>query len=93
MTPIRVVYGGQLRTAVGRSSDEIPATAPPTVGHLLDRLVEMHGEDFGERIFAAPGQLRTGILVCVGATHIGDDLSRQLDEGDEVTLLTAISGG
>lgn len=93
MTPIRVVYSGQLRTAVGRSSEEVELASPPTVAHLLDRLVEVHGPAVGERILAGPGQLRTGILLCVGATHIGDDLSQRLSEGDEVTILMAISGG
>ena len=65
----------------------------PTVGELLSHLVELHGTEFEKRLFESPGVLRPGILLCVGDAHVGDDLSLRLSDGNEVTLLMAISGG
>ena len=106
MTKVRVSYAGQLKAALGQSDEgivlegSVPDSAlgsdpegGPTVGELLSHLVELHGTDFEKQLFESPGVLRSGILLCVGDTHVGNDLSLRLSDGNEVTLLMAISGG
>ena len=79
--------------ALNRSQDEVDLAQPCSAGSLLDRLSERHGKPFDDLVFQGPGELSPSILVCVGDKHIGNNPSYLLREGDQVTLLSVISGG
>ena len=102
MIKVYVSYAGQLKAALGQSDEEIELAdsaqgsdpeGGPTVRELLSHLVELHGTEFEKQLFGSPGVLRSGILLCIGDAHVGNDLSLRLSDGNEVTLLMAISGG
>lgn len=90
---IEVFYTTQLKHALGCSSNEVDVPSPLTVGQLLEHLSQLHGELFNKLVFASQGELSSSILVCVGNKCLGRDLSTTLNEGDEVTLLSPVSGG
>ena len=90
---VRVLYTTQLKHTLGRGSDEVELPGPMTVGHVLEHLSQLHGEPFDHLVFAGQGKLTPSILICVGTECLGRDLSAQLNEGDELTLLSPVSGG
>ena len=90
---VRVFYTTQLKVALDRASEQVDIPGPLTVGQLLQHLHHLHGKPFAESVLTSQGELRPSILVCVGTDCLGRDLSVQLNDGDEVTLLSPVSGG
>ena len=90
---VRVLYTTLLKHALGRASDEVDVSGPLTVGQLLQQLSQLHGGPFDELVLAGQGELSASMLVCVGSEALGRDLSARLNDGDEVTLLSPVSGG
>jgi molybdopterin converting factor small subunit len=93
MIRIRVSYTTQLKAAIGASSETFEFAAPPTVAELLDRLSTRHGETFRNLVLDPAGGLASAILLCVGDAQVAYDRTAPLQTGDEVTILSAISGG
>ena len=90
---IHVRYTTQLRMVLDRSEDEVDLAQPSSTGALLKKLSRRYGKPFDDLVFQGPGELNPSILVCVGDKHIGSDRSYALQDGDQVTLLSVISGG
>jgi molybdopterin converting factor small subunit len=90
---IHVQYTTQLRMALDRAEEEVELAPPGSTARLLEKLSQRHGKPFDDLVFQTPGELNRSILVCVGDKHIGNDLSYVLQDGDQVTLLSVISGG
>lgn len=90
---VRVLYTTQLKHALDRASEEVDLPGPLTVGQLLRHLSELHGEPFDKLVLARQGELCYSILICVGSESIGRDISTKLQDGDELTLLSPVSGG
>lgn len=90
---IHVQYTTQLRMALDRGEDEVDLARPCSAGGLLEKLSQRYGKPFDDLIFRGPGEWNPSILVCVGDKHIGNDPSYALQDGDQVTLLSVISGG
>ena len=90
---IHVRYTTQLRMALARSQDEVDLTELSSARGLLEKLSQRHGKPFDDLVFQGSGELNPSILVCVGDKHIGNDPSYSLQDGDQVTLLSIISGG
>ncbi len=88
-----LIYTTQLKEALGRGREEVELSEPQTVGQLLTHMSGVHGQAFDEFIWKAPGEIRSSILLCLGDECIGRDLSTPLSDGDEVTLLSPVSGG
>ncbi|MCA9258630.1 MAG: MoaD/ThiS family protein, partial [Planctomycetales bacterium] len=64
-----------------------------TVEDLLQTLARRHPSEFDAHVWRAPGQLLPSLMVCVGDQSIGNDLSRSLADGDEILLVSPVSGG
>ncbi len=90
---IQVQYTTQLRMILERTEDEVELAELSSTSGLLAELSQRHGRPFDDLVFRGPGQLSPSILLCVGNKHIGNDLSYALKDGDQVTLLSVISGG
>lgn len=90
---VRVHYTTQLRTAVGRATDEVELGQAATLGNLLEQLASRHGGEFRDMILDDSGSLLPSVLVCIGDTQTQPDIETRLNEGDDVTLLSPISGG
>ncbi|HVE75152.1 MAG TPA: MoaD/ThiS family protein [Actinomycetota bacterium] len=79
----RVRMFGALRELAGGGSAEVPA---PTLAELLDRLCELHGDEFKRSLGYAQ-------VLVNGETIEGDGMSVELGDSDEVALLPPVSGG
>jgi len=90
---VKVYYTTQLKQALGCNCEEIDVGAPATIRQLLDQLSQSHGEAFDELVLAKQGNLSPSMLVCVGNEFTGRDVSMRLNDGDEVTFLSPVSGG
>ena len=90
---VQVIYTTLLQHAVGLASEEVEVPNSLTVGQLLEILSQTHGEPFNKLVLARQGELSGSILICVGNECLGRDLATTLTDGDEVTFLSAVSGG
>jgi len=90
---VKVIYTTQLKIALDRASDDIELAAPATVGDLFDRISDLRGETFDKLARAADSELSPALLICIGDQCIGRDFSAKLHAGDELTLLSPVSGG
>lgn len=79
------VTGGERRTEVTASK----------LGEVIDRLVEKYGEPFRVKIYDSPGRLRRLLNFYVNGknAHYLGGLEAELKDGDEVSILPAVSGG
>ncbi len=90
---IRIHYTTQLRMALGIDSEDFEAPRDSTLLELLQRLRQQHPEALEKYVLNARDELQPSVLLCVGDRHVGNDLSGPLQEGEEVTILSVISGG
>ncbi len=88
---ITVHYHAQLRRAAGRPAEELDAEPGLTVGALLRRLAQRHGEALGALLLDARGGMPRSLLVFIGEQAA--DPSDPVCDGDEVTILTPMAGG
>jgi hypothetical protein len=97
---IRLNYLGSLRRHMGCRGEEFTVSRPVTVKAVLDRLVEIHGEDLTDIFYNQYGWLdpRLFFLVDEDGTLIRGTLESELGAGEpteEVTLMLGMpmSGG
>ncbi len=88
---VTVHYLAQLRRAAGCTTERLDVEAGLTAGELCRRLGDLHGEPFRTLIQGAEGRPHPSLLVFIGEQLI--EWSRVLHDGDEVTMLTPMSGG
>ncbi len=74
---------GALRELAGVGTAEAPAR---TLADLLDRLCELHGDEFKRSLGYAQ-------VLVNGETFEGDRMTVELVDSDEVALLPPVSGG
>jgi molybdopterin converting factor small subunit len=90
---VRVNYTTQLKAALGRGTEEVDLPDSSTLPQLLQRLTEIHGTAFRDLALDGQGRPLPSILLCIGDEQVDGDSASQLKDGDEVTILSAISGG
>lgn len=84
---------GQLRHIAGR--DSVAASAPDTatVRDVVGLVAAGYDASFREIVFALDGAFRPSLMVLHNEIPIDKDMPPKLRDGDQITLLTAISGG
>lgn len=92
---VRVEYSAQLRTALGRTAEDVDLPDAATVRELLMQLAATCGDDAAQHLVTDAGDLRPSLLVIVNdvATPARRSASTRLRPGDVVTLLPPVSGG
>jgi MoaD family protein len=92
---LRVQYTGQLRSAVGRSEDELELPEATTVPLLLRELSSRLGERAAPHLLAEGSDIPCGLLVVVNGAAVAASQAHhtRLSAGDTVTLLPPIAGG
>jgi molybdopterin converting factor small subunit len=89
---ITVRLPGQLREyADHQSTVEVDATDAPTVGRLLAALERRHPL-LGRRITDEQGAIRRHVHVYLGEERTAD-LDAPIEDGTEVSIVPAVSGG
>jgi molybdopterin converting factor small subunit len=79
---VHVLLFSVLREAVGRSELVVRLAAPATGEDLLDGLAAVH---------PAVGRYRRVVRLAVNQAYVGAGV--RLEDGDEVALITPVSGG
>jgi molybdopterin converting factor small subunit len=92
---LQVQYMGQLRTAAGRSEEQIELAEPTTLAALLKQLASRLGAGAAPHLVTAAGHAQGGLLIVVNGSAIAAPHSAEtvLRTGDVVTLLPPIAGG
>ena len=92
---LRVQYTGQLRTAAGRSEEELDFPEATTLPVLLSELAARLGDSAAPHLVTASGAVPCGLLVIRNDTAIPASSagSIRLQAGDTITLLPPIAGG
>jgi len=90
---IRIHYTTQLKSVLGIDSEEIEFPPGSILLDLLRQLKQMHPLEVEQYIFSSQDVLLPGVLLCQGDKHAGHDLSVPLQDGEEITLLSVVSGG
>jgi len=87
---ISVIYTTQLKAALGRSGDAVKIHEGSTVLDAVHKLATIEGAIFEQFVLRDEKPLPS-ILVSVNDKQV--DFDTKLVAGDQVTLLSAISGG
>ena len=90
---VRVIYTTQLKAALDRPDEEIELPEPALVTDVLAALSDKHGARFDDLVWTRDRELLPSLLVCVADAQVADLTVAEVHDGDEVTLVSAISGG
>jgi molybdopterin synthase sulfur carrier subunit len=92
MSKVKLRLLATLATAIGRKEFETEAS---TLKEALDALTEEYGEEFKTRIFDTSGNPKRVIKIYVNGKDIRflNKLDTLLNDGDEVLILPAVTGG
>jgi len=90
---VTVAYETQLKRAFGMSAEtvEVPDGAP--VSDVIRAVANRHDDQVVGKLVDADGTIRPSILIFLGEEQIAADSSRELLDGDTITLMSPISGG
>lgn len=89
---ITINYMGQLKSQLGVGSEELELGSC-SLTDLIAALSDRHGEAFTKLVCTADGKPQSSILVCIGEEQVPVNDSTMVNDGDDVTVLTPISGG
>lgn len=90
---IRIRFTAQLKDKAGLGTDLIELNSTEKLQSLLRRLVERYGPDFGQILFDEKGFYRNSNLIALNGSQVNYIENNDLKEGDEVTILSPVSGG
>jgi molybdopterin converting factor small subunit len=92
---LRIEYMAQLRSATGRTAEEVELPAHSSLAALVAQLADACGEESRRHLLGATGQIQNGLLVVVNgaaqSAHAAAALV--LQDGDHIVLLPPIAGG
>jgi molybdopterin converting factor small subunit len=93
---VRIQYLGYIKNLLRKSEDEFELSKGASLSDLLNKLVGIHGEAFRKEVYE-PGlkNVKTGFVVTVNGVLMGQlrGVDTRLSEGDNVILMTLMSGG
>jgi molybdopterin converting factor small subunit len=91
---LRVSYSGQARAAANCGSEQFELPASATLHDLLPAIASRHGEPMKALLEINPARGGPVVLVFLGEEQVRWDAPPPpLKDGDEVMLLSPISGG
>ena len=93
---VKVRYLGYISNLVRKRDDEFEFNEGASLSELLNKLAGIHGEAFRREVFE-PGltDVKTGFVVTINGVLMGQlrGVNTKLSEGDNVILMTLVSGG
>ena len=93
---VKVHYLGYIRNMLRRKEEELELEKDTSLSGLLNKLAGIHGDPFKKEVFE-PGlkDVKMGFAVTINGTLIGqlDGVETKLNEGDNVILMSLMSGG
>lgn len=79
---VKILFFGQLKDAVGKSSDELEVAAGSSVGTVFDHYASEY-----------PRLLEMSASIAIARNHEFAQRSAELSDGDEIALMPPVSGG
>lgn len=93
---VRIHYLGYIKNMLDKKDDELNLNEGATLSVLLDKLAGLYGKPFQGEVFE-PGlkDLKIGFVATVNGVLIGQlhGMETRLREGDNVVLMSLMSGG
>ena len=93
---VKVHYLGYIRNLLRQKEEELELEKDTSLSELLNRLAGIYGEPFKKEVFE-PGleDVKMGFVVTVNGVLMGqlDGVETKLKEGDNVILMSLMSGG
>jgi len=93
---VKVHYLGYIKNMLGRKEEEFELRKGTSLSQLLSRLAGIYGEPFKKEVFE-PGlrDVKMGFVVTVNGILMGQlgGVETKLNEGDNVILMSLMSGG
>ncbi|MBE0512871.1 MoaD/ThiS family protein [Candidatus Bathyarchaeota archaeon] len=93
---VRVRYLGYIKNMLKKSEDELELIEGASLSDLLNKLAGIHGEAFRKEVYEIGlKDVKTGFVVTVDGVLLGQlrGVDTRLNEGDNVILMTLMSGG
>ena len=93
---VRVQYLGYIKNTLKKSEDEFELSEGASLSDLLNKLAGIHGEAFRKEVYEPSlKDVKTGFVVTVNGVLMGQlrGVDTKLSEGDNVILMTLMSGG
>ncbi len=93
---VKVHYLGLIRKLINQSEDEFELEEGASLSVVLDRISGLYGRPF-EKEFYEPGlkDVKMGFVVTVNGVLMGQlhGLDTRLNDGDNIVLMSLMSGG
>jgi molybdopterin converting factor small subunit len=90
---IQIIYTAMLKSAVGASDELVEISPGSTLKECLLQLISLHGQPLGSMLLRDGNELQPSIILCLGNEQVLLEHPNPLQDGDELTILSAISGG
>ena len=93
---VKVQYLGFIKNLIKRSEDEFELEDGASLSELLNKIAGIYGRPFKKEVYE-PGlkDMKMGFVVTVNGILMGQlhGVNTQLNEGDDVVLMSLMSGG
>ncbi|HDQ06847.1 MAG TPA: MoaD/ThiS family protein [Candidatus Bathyarchaeota archaeon] len=93
---VRVQYFGYIKNMLNKKEEQYELEEGASLSDLLNKLADVHGEAFRKEVYE-PGleDVKMGFSVTVNGVFIGqlDRMDTKLADGDNVILMSLMSGG
>ncbi|HIF33689.1 MAG: MoaD/ThiS family protein [Pirellulaceae bacterium] len=90
---ITIRYEAQTRRAVGLEEETIELVAPCRVSDCIQHVATLHPESLRPIVINAAGEIQPSLLIFLGDDQVVRDDTKELADGDTLTIMTPISGG
>jgi MoaD family protein len=93
---VRVQYFGYIQNMVKKREEQFEMREGASLSDLLDKMAGVYGETFTKEVYE-PGlkDVKTGFCVTINGVLMGQlgGMDAKLDDGDNVILMSLMSGG
>ena len=90
---VTIQYWAQARKAAHTGAETIDVDGPCSIGQLLERVAELHGQAMRRIILSADNRPHPSLVLVVGDQQIAHDSAQQLQDGDVLAIIPPIAGG
>ncbi|MCE9529979.1 MAG: MoaD/ThiS family protein [Planctomycetes bacterium] len=90
---ITIEYFGPAREAAGLTREVVETDADMSAHRLIGSLAKSRGGRLASLLLAVDGSLSTSVLLAIGDRQVGPGEDVALREGDEILVISPISGG
>ena len=90
---VTVVYYGQARDMAGVEKDSVEVGATDTPADAVRKAIKARGENLQNILLTPEGTVRRSVLLSVNDDVADVDSDQAMNEGDQISVFTAVAGG